>query len=76
MDLLAGGFEFDGAQEISPLDEEKVRSSISRFLQQGFRSFVIAGSGTCNWQPHAEVYSATYDRDPSMQGKLASQRKP
>lgn len=40
---IAGGFEYDGAEEISPLNETATRNAAEKFLGLGYRPFVVAG---------------------------------
>ena len=39
----AGGLEYDGQQEISPLDEQAVRQAAQRALAAGARAVVVCG---------------------------------
>eukprot|EP00884_Botryococcus_braunii_P006537 jgi/Botrbrau1/15885/Bobra.40_1s0068.1 len=41
--LLPGGFEYDGGQLLSPLDDEQLRAVIRQSLDGGRRSFVVSG---------------------------------
>ena len=41
--LCAGGYEFDGGTEISPLNKEQIQRATDTALKAGYTSFVVSG---------------------------------
>lgn len=40
---VAGGYEYDGKTEITPVNEEDIQDAVHDALSQGITSFVISG---------------------------------
>lgn len=54
----AGGFEYDGGQEISALDPESVRKAVRESLAAGARSLVLCGVFSPANAAHEEAAAA------------------